>query len=192
MTLISIVIPTVPDKLNVKLLQKAVNSLFLYKDAKHEYDLIIVGNNWEGFSVPVNQGIKMARGDFILVMNDDVEIRGNGWEDIMLEPFQDKTIGIVGHYQSVQHGKYSALWFTMIKREVFDKVGLLNEELSLFSQDIHLGFKAQQEGYITAFVSPPVIHKWSQTVGRLPDQETMKDDAKKIFEALTGVDHDSA
>ena len=192
MTLISIIIPTVPTDLNILLLKKAVNSLIQNKSAEYEYEIIIVANNWEGFSGPCNKGIKQAKGDFILIMNDDVEIVEPGWEKIMTEPFNNPQVGIVGHYHTKQHGKYSALWFTMIRPSLFAEIGYLDEDLSLFSQDIAFGYLAAQKGFSTVFVAPHVVHKWSQTTNRLDDQEAIKVEAKVIFKEKYGIEHDTA
>lgn len=192
MAKIGIVIPTPCDDWNLKLLTKCLTSLIKYKDPKHEYKPCISANNWDGFSIPVNKGLKQVQDcDYVLICNDDVEIIGSGWEDIMINALQAEDIGIVGHYLSAQHGKYSAMWFTMIKKEVFDNIGFLNEELHTFSQDILFGLKAATAGYSTAFVDIPLRHAWSQTTKRLPNEEKEKQDAKETFKKITGLEHDS-
>ena len=58
MAKISIIIPTPCERNNTVMLNKLLNSLFTYKDVKHEYDLWVVANNMTGFSNNVNFAIK--------------------------------------------------------------------------------------------------------------------------------------
>jgi GT2 family glycosyltransferase len=192
MTKISIVIPSANSDANLILLKKCLSSLIRHKSPGYEYEVIVVGNPMDGFSLNVNRGLRQASANWILIMNDDVEVLGP-WEDIMLAPFQDPTVGIVGDYRTAQHSfRYSAMFFTMIKTELFDKIGYLDEDLAIFSQDIAFGHLAKQAGFRTEFVQVPLLHKYSQTVQRLPDQNAEKENAKKIFKQKYNLDHDSA
>src|SRR3990167_1236771 len=186
----SIVIPTVPE--NYVLLKRCVSSLFKFASPDYEHEIIIVPNNWEGFSTPVNKGLKQAQGDIILILNDDTEFYGTGWEDKVVKEFENQSCGITGHYLSKQHEKYSALWCTFIKPEVFDKIGLLNEEMNLYSQDIYFGWKSLKEGYITTFIDIPVKHYTSSTTSSIAheDNERLKKESKEIFKKITGIEHD--
>ena len=192
MAKISIVIPTVLG--NEKLLMRALSSLVKFKDPKHEYEFVIVANDWEGFSIPVNRGLKMATGEFVLIMNDDVEVQGSGWEDNFLKAFENLSVGIVGHHRTEQHDKrYSAMWFTMIKKTLFEELGYLDENMNLYSQDIDFGYRAMKAGYETSFAEAPIRHYTSSTTGRLAkeDNEEYLASAKKMFFQKYGVDHDS-
>ena len=191
MAKISVIIPTPCDRKNTLMLNKCINSLIKYKSPNHEYDMWIVANNYTGFSNNVNYGIKRSKSDYVFILNDDTEILGYGWEDIMLKKLNESPdIGIVGHVQSAQHGKYSALWCTMIKREIFDKIGLLDEDMNIYSQDIAFGYLALKQGIRTEFVELPIQHLGSQTTNRLPQQEELKRQAKKVFFEKHGVNHD--
>lgn len=185
----SIVIPTVPG--NERLLRTSLSSLMKHRDSAADYEVIVVPNNWEGFSKPVNRGIELATGDYILIMNDDVEILEKFWERKMVLAFKE-GVGIVGPLESMQHGKYSAMWFTMIKREVFDKIGLLDETMNLFSQDIDFGYHALKEGFKTEFIELPLRHATSSTTGKMEraESEKIKNEAKARFKEKWGVDHD--
>jgi cellulose synthase/poly-beta-1,6-N-acetylglucosamine synthase-like glycosyltransferase len=84
------------------------------------------------------------------------------------------------------------MWFTMIKKEVFDEIGFLDENMNIFSQDLDFGYRALKEGYVTMFVNPPVRHAWCQTTSMLENQEDLKAEAKEVFKTKWGIDHDSA
>src|SRR3990167_964835 len=191
MVKISIIVPTLPDNENILNLQRCLTSLLKFKNVSHEYELVIVSNNWDGFSKPVNKGIRQSTGDYVLLLNDDTEILAAGIEDIMLTPlFQDPTVMIVGHDRTIQHGKFSALWCTMIRKELFNKIGLLDEDMNIFSQDIDLGYKCLKAGYKTVFVNAPIQHFGSVTTNKLKNAEDEKKKCKKVFYQKHGVFHD--
>lgn len=185
---ISIVIPTVPQ--NWRLLSKCMTSIAVNRNPFYDHEYIIAMNDWEGFSIPVNRGIKAATGDYVLIANDDTVVLDRGWESKMIDLMSDK-VGIVGHYRSAQHGKFSAMWWTLVRKDVFEKIGLLDENMNIFSQDIDFGYRAMKEGIETAFVDVPVVHHTSSTTSKLDDQEKLKKEAKEIFEKKWGVDHDT-
>jgi GT2 family glycosyltransferase len=184
--IITIIIPTVIDGNSILMLSNTLVKLIDHRDLHYLYEIIIVPNEWKGFSIPVNAGIKEAKGEYILIMNDDVEILNYGWERIMLEAFKD-DIGIVGFYGTNHYDKYSAMWFTMIKKEVFDKIGLLDEELNYFMQDIDFGYRAEKAGYRTEFVKLELNHWHCQTTKRLENVEILKKEAKEKFEEKWGM-----
>ena len=60
------------------------------------------------FARLVNRGASLARGDVIVLLNNDVEARADGWLDALLEPLEDPDVGVTGitlEYSSgrVQH-----------------------------------------------------------------------------------------
>ena len=185
---ISVIIPTPTCAENINLLTQTIIRLVEHRDYKYLYEFIVSPNNWTGFSKPVNAGIKVAKGEYILIMNDDVEVLNFGWEDIMMNVFKrDDNVGIVGVRESRHYSKYSALWFTLIKKEVFDKIGLLDEDLNYFMQDIDFGYRARKAGFRTEFVRLNIKHGLSQTTSRLDNEEELKREAKEIFEKKWGI-----
>ena len=185
---ISVIIPTPICAENISFLMQTIIRLVEHRDYKYLYEFVVVPNNMTGFSKPVNIGIKNSHGDYLLIMNDDVEILNFGWENIMMRVFDvDDTVGIVAPTQTRHHNKYSALWFTLIKKEVFDKIGLLDEDLNYFMQDIDFGYRARKAGYRTEFVRLNVKHVISQTTSRLENEEQLKNEAREIFEKKWGM-----
>jgi hypothetical protein len=75
---IAVIIPTPTSERNTQLLSKALSSLCKYKSPDYEYQIIVVANDWEGYSIPVNKGLRLVNKDVshVLLMNDDVEILG--------------------------------------------------------------------------------------------------------------------
>ena len=115
--LVSIIIP---NKDQSEALKKCLDSI-REKTSYRNYEIIIVENNseepetfafykkiagekikivtWEGefnYSAINNFGVRHARGDYLLLLNNDVEIINGDWLAEMLSHCQRKEVGIVG------------------------------------------------------------------------------------------------
>lgn len=115
--LVSIIIP---NKDQSEALKKCLDSI-REKTSYRNYEIIIVENNseepetfafykkiagekikvvtWEGefnYSAINNFGVRHARGDYLLLLNNDVEIINGDWLTEMLSHCQRKEVGIVG------------------------------------------------------------------------------------------------
>lgn len=115
--LVSIIIP---NKDQSEALKKCLDSI-REKTSYRNYEIIIVENNseepetfafykkiagekikivtWEGefnYSAINNFGVRHARGDYLLLLNNDVEIINRDWLTEMLSHCQRKEVGIVG------------------------------------------------------------------------------------------------
>lgn len=115
--LVSIIIP---NKDQSEALKKCLDSI-REKTSYRNYEVIIVENNseepetfafykkiagekikivtWEGefnYSAINNFGVRHARGDYLLLLNNDVEIINGDWLTEMLSHCQRKEVGIVG------------------------------------------------------------------------------------------------
>lgn len=116
---VSIIIPT-KDKIN--LLSNCVNSI-LNKTTYKNYEIIIVDNNSTkketfdmfekltltysnvriihdngdfNFSRLNNEAVKICKGDYVLLLNNDIEVINDNWLEIMLGYAQQNHIGAVG------------------------------------------------------------------------------------------------
>lgn len=110
----------IPNKDQSEALKKCLDSI-REKTSYRNYEIIIVENNseepetfafykkiagekikivtWEGefnYSAINNFGVRHARGDYLLLLNNDVEIINGDWLTEMLSHCQRKEVGIVG------------------------------------------------------------------------------------------------
>jgi len=86
----SIIIPTInyrPD-----LLERCVDSVT--RTLTDQDELLIVENGT--YAENCNQGARRAAGETLIFLNDDIKIDQDDWLELLLEPFDDPTVGIVG------------------------------------------------------------------------------------------------
>lgn len=211
--LISVIIP---NKDHTDDLEVCLKSLY-EKSSYKNFEVIIVENNsteketfeyyeaiaqkhgnvkivkWEGnfnYSAINNFGVNYAKGEFILLLNNDVEIINGSCLEEMLMFAQRKDVGAVGaklYYSddTVQHaGVILGLGGTaghahkhfgrshpgymarasiaqnlsactaaclMMRRDVFDEVGGLDENFEVAFNDIDLCMKIRKKGYLVVF-----------------------------------------
>jgi GT2 family glycosyltransferase len=108
-----------------------------------------------GFTRAANQGIKAAKGDYIILFNNDALLLAqpkNQWLDMLAAPFlADEKVGITGPLSLFdQYAGYEVMIFflAMLSRKLFNEIGLLDENFSPGGgEDIDMCVKAQLAGY---------------------------------------------
>ncbi|WP_290661941.1 glycosyltransferase [Ignavibacterium sp.] len=147
-----------------------------------------------GFPAGVNQAIKEALGDYILILNNDTILTENLIERLLEVAESDDKIGIVGpisnevsglqkdkdaNYKTIEemylyaekireknkgqilHFPRVAFLCTLIKKEVIDKIGGLDERFSPGNyEDDDFCLRAQIAGYQTVIVKDAFIHHY--------------------------------
>ena len=90
-----------------------------------------------GYTKATNEGIRLATGDYIILLNNDTELLGQNrgdWVRMLINPMlQDRMVGVTG--PAVVHSPYAnhpfAIFFcACISRAAIDAVGLLDEVFS--------------------------------------------------------------
>lgn len=211
--LISVIIPNKDHTDDLDICLKSLYEKSLYKN----FEVIIVENNsteketfeyyeaiaqkhgnikivkWEGnfnYSAINNFGVNYAKGEYILLLNNDVEIINGSCLEEMLMFAQRKDVGAVGaklYYSddTIQHaGVILGLGGTaghahkhfgrshpgymarasiaqnltactaaclMMRRDVFDEVGGLDESFEVAFNDVDLCMKIRKKGYLVVF-----------------------------------------
>lgn len=108
-----------------------------------------------GYTKAINKGLKVATGEYIILLNNDVvflDAPKNLWIDLLEEPFKkDTSIGITGPMKELSESagrKFLLFFCVMIKREVIDKLGPLDEIFSPgYGEDTDYCLKAEDIGY---------------------------------------------
>lgn len=205
----------IPNKDYIEDLSKCINSI-LEKSTYNNYEIIVIENNselestfayykaieqnekvrvvyWESefnYSAINNFGAKYAQGEYVLLLNNDMEIISPDWLQEMLMFAQREDVGAVGaklYYpdDTVQHagiiigiggvaghshknfardayGYSSRLQLAqnlsavtaacmLIRRDVFDTVGGLDEGFKVAFNDVDLCMKIREAGYLIVF-----------------------------------------
>lgn len=136
-----------------------------------------------GYSRATNLGIKIARGENTILLNDDARILNNDWIDILSSGFDDNTV-ITGPLESDFHGHKFLIGFLIsVKSWFFNRFGLLDENLHPgFGEDIDLCLRAKKLGFNFKCISNnngtrdtynlgsfPVFHEGEATYNLYPD-----------------------
>lgn len=142
-----------------------------------------------GYTKATNLGIKIAQGEYVVLLNNDtliLESPQNFWLQLLEQPFvEKKTTGLTGPLQLFdRYANSNVLIFfcVMIKREVFEKIGLLDEIFTPGGgEDIDFTVRANQAGYDAVCVTEsvfngvtnvgnfPIWHKDNRTFGEIPE-----------------------
>ena len=154
-----------------------------------------------GFTNATNEGIKVATGEYVLLLNNDTVLLQHNkdhWLEMLLEPFNnDSTVGITG--TKGKRCEYTGYWFliffcVLIKSEVFHKIGMLDsifnpgfgEDTDFCIRTTRAGYKIKEVGifqddvhYVSDF---PIYHK---AEGTLHDNKELFDEViKRNIETL--------
>jgi len=159
---------------------------------RDEADIYVRNQSNLGFAPAVNQGLKLARGEWLVVMNDDIELIDD-WLAMAREAWKETT-GVIcshllAHDPECKVGRmvaswgyfFGALWMT--RREIVDEVGYLDEgyERGMF-EDRDFVLRILQTGREMVKVGH-CIHIGNATWGKLPNQKEIYLRNKERFEA---------
>ena len=107
-----------------------------------------------GYIRAINHGMKVAKGDFLLLFNDDVVLLDQDrdcWLEQLLKPFEDPRTGITGALMlncPLTGADFIVGFCSMISRKCFDSVGYLDESFYLGGQDdIDYCIRARSAGW---------------------------------------------
>ena len=162
--------------------------------------VIEMGRN-AGFGPAVNAGIRASRGEWILILNNDVEL-GAGWLATLLERAESRGASfacgklvdarhperIDAAYDAVSRGacawrcgsgrldgpewnrerpiRIAPLTAALFRAEVFDRVGLLDEEFESYLEDVDFGIRCSMAGILGIYVPEAAAkHHGSATLG---------------------------
>lgn len=146
-----------------------------------------------GYTKATNEGIRQSKGDYIVLLNNDTELLSqlpNTWLTMLEQPFSDPQVGLTGPLQlHDDYADFDVLIFfcVMIKKEVFDTIGLLDEIFSPGGgEDIDFTVRANLAGYKSVSLGSnfsadagtnvgitPIWHKDNKTFGNIPEYSSV-------------------
>lgn len=155
-----------------------------------------------GYTKAANEGFKIAQGEYIIPMNNDVEIldfwEKNQWLEALEAPFFiDEKVAVTGVSRLFNEStrRYFIIFFlAMLKREIFEKYGFYDETFSPgWGEDIDYCHKIEDDGYKCVKV-PDDTYEWTYSIP-FPvvhkDGQTMKQDGSVWVNTYdkTAVEH---
>jgi GT2 family glycosyltransferase len=143
-----------------------------YLETLPDFIKILWFNEALGYTKATNEGIKVSSGDYLALLNNDCVLlpqNKNDWLNILEAPFRvNQQTGITGVTKiNCQYSlrKFLIFFCVMIKREVFSKIGLLDESFSPGGgDDIDFCIRAEDAGYTLSQV-PVETKEWSYSTG---------------------------
>lgn len=128
----------------------------------------IIASKESHLSKAVYEGFKLAKGDYLCFMHDDLIINKFNWIDSLIDILQDKKIGIIGiSFHSFAHlGRYknfeSVVWSDRImfmRRDVADKCTWDIRYKPVESESPDYCLQAIENGYVNIKINYSNIHK---------------------------------
>lgn len=139
------------------------NTFAYIEELKQQFQQLNLSDNlkisWSddalGYPKAVNEGVKLATTDKIVLLNNDcilLDQKQNHWLEILNAPFDKyEKCGVscvVKEHSKVMNYDFAIFFCVMIHKKLFDEIGLLNEEFTPGSgEDMEFCILAQQKGY---------------------------------------------
>jgi GT2 family glycosyltransferase len=156
---ISIVIPT----LNVERATSTAECAEEWADWP-AITMIVEDRQQRGFTHTVNRGVSEARTNYVCLLNDDVMPMTDGWLRQLRDAIHDRQnwglvgpsgpcrthpqkTGLPGAPYGLRVVSHLAFFCVLIKREVFNKVGTLDEDFPHYGSDTEFCWRANHAGY---------------------------------------------
>lgn len=157
--------------------------------AKHNINLVWL-EEASGYTVSTNIGIKASTGEYIILLNNDTILlpqSKNLWIEKMEAPMSDPYMGATGPlalHDPYAQDRILIFFCSMIKREVFENIGLLDEVFAPGGgEDIDFTMKLKQAGFkwlqvpdnnplpqtFTNIGDFPIYHQNNKTFGEMSE-----------------------
>jgi GT2 family glycosyltransferase len=164
---LSIVIPTL-DAASDRT-RRCVAAAQATTDVAHELIVVDNGAPPQGFTAPVNAGLRAARGRYLLVLNDDVELLPGWWEPLRDALDTGAAVAFPDTVEGAMRHDFAA-WCFALTREALERFAVaddefLDPELVVWYQDTDLLERLRRAGRPPLHVPASRIrHGLSETV----------------------------
>lgn len=156
---VSICIPTLRG---YKTLIPLIESIEKYTPQDHEIVIVDSASRTRGYTVPVNQALKAARGQIIVALNDDMEV-SEGWLAPLIEAI-DAGNPVV--FPDIEDGEFCICgWCVAMSRDWLDYWGGYDERFVLWCTEMDLAYQLILHDVPATRVKIPntLIHHGSRT-----------------------------
>lgn len=149
-----------------------------------------------GYASAVNSGLAKAKGDVIIISNNDIEFVDPNWLTHLLKPLHegydissirttDPDGWEVDDYIS-EDDKFGCLW--AIKREVYETIGGLDESFGKgYFEDLDYHQRAKEAGFKVGKNHAGLVeHKGKQTFSVVDIEDTAYNEAREKFKKKYG------
>lgn len=136
-------------------------------------EVIVVVNDLTGFAKAVNQGLRLATGDYLCIVNNDTILKGDLKD--LIDP-AGATIPLV-------NGKHHFGPFICLPRRVYEQVGELDERFeTAYFEDNDLLRRIVLAGIPIIKKEVEVFHHEGMTTNLLPNRNEISDRNAERFE----------
>jgi hypothetical protein len=149
-------------------------------DSLNGYDELLVMGNWkEGYAKPINRGLRLAKGDYMFVVNDDLQMTAGQSLQDLVDPDAVTSPTLNGKRQNFWGCAF------MIPRWVYEEVGGLDERyrISYFDDDDYLNTLRKHK--VQMKCKPEVnfnqVGSGGRTLHQFPDHQDFFEENKQKF-----------
>lgn len=162
-----------------------------------------------GFGAASNRGYELARGEFVLFLNNDIRVLADhsGWTQALIRGASEGAIvgptgGLLDKYFNFVHETnivepgnfYMSGWCLCGAKTVFDKLvpeeneikGPFSQEFFAYFEDTDLGFRIRELRIPFKIIPVPVVHFGKMTSRRLNTSELFLNSKKTFVNKWTG------
>lgn len=167
--LVSICVPTLRDW--SPHLMRLVESLDCHTWHVDRELIIVSGSGTvRGYTAPMNQALRAAQGEYLLALNDDVEV-SEGWLDPLLAEATSGTWAVTPDMSHTDGPQVYAPYCLLLRREALARVGELDEQFVLWGSDIDYARRLIEAGHppVKVKLPNPIIHHVGETSAANPD-----------------------
>lgn len=187
-------------------------------------DTIIIENKENlGFAMANNQGIKIAKGKYIALLNNDTVVDRNWLKNLVtvaesspekIGMWAGKILSIenpgiidsvgglvisndgiakgrgrleedIGQYDREEEVLIPSACAALYRKEIFDEVGLFDEDFFAYCEDTDLGLRARLAGWKTISVPKAIVyHHYSGTTGRYASSKAYLVERNHVWVAI--------
>lgn len=146
-----------------------------------------------GFTLAINQGLKLINSSYVVYINNDIKLSPNWWEvikDIIVQPNVGSVhLRMIPYDEPFNYG--NQVWttgkerwchgsFYILKKEVIDKIGLFDETFRRFGyEDWDFWKRVRDAGFLTAYTNRACFQHKDSSTNNLLNQKEREESSQK-------------